>query len=123
MKSLPSEYIDLDNPLCLYCKTSCTKKSPSGYSSTSVVILTCDSCLEKVFYPIRGLSLVFTCKNLICSLDFLRNTLSISQLNLVVDEDSAQKSLKNTIPIFDINFSNKEKLNHKLNTYLSFFLI
>jgi hypothetical protein len=107
---------------CYYCDTLLYKKKigTSIFDETYCFVCTNILCQERFYYGPKAGAFSFTCKDLICAYTYKTNLVSISNFNSIVDAETTQKFIKNTIPSFEINFSNKDKLYNKLKTYLSF---
>lgn len=101
---------------CYYCDTLMFKKE----TGKNLYCFTCYSCKEKFYYGSSASSFSFTCNEMLASINFKNNTVSISTYEMITDYDSARKFMNNTVPLFQVDFSNKEKLTNKLKTYLSF---
>lgn len=107
-----------DISTCLYCNTTCIVDQESEWSRAFKVTKTskwsCYFCKET--FIIKGIededpdSLSFTCKDITVYVRYKVNDIVISKkiTDLV------------TIPNFNIDFSDKEKLYNKLSTYLLF---
>ena len=106
--------INYSDPKCLYCAADCS----TNHGKLAMAIYTaydCTSCGEYFSTYLVGdaFELQFTCKEY-CII-YLHGELIFNVDNTMIDADELTE-----IPIFDIDFSDKEKLYNKLKTYLIF---
>ena len=108
--------IDLDNPSCLYCKTTIDTASGFGESLLSCDLYICSVCKEGYtlgLFKDKVSYIIFTCKQLELLCYFSKNYFEIKNFWIA-------KSKFLVIPSFQIDFSDKETLYKKLSTYLIF---
>lgn len=98
---------------CLYCSSDLEIQYKNWQDSVGDTILKCNSCGEEIrFYNFLSVKVVLvSCKDLFIICDF-------SDVYQVANASLTSKTVE--IPIFDVNFSDKEKLYSKLKTYLTF---
>lgn len=127
------ELIDRENPLCLYCQGELDLKHdgffPGGIVSLTydVQMLTCRDCDEvfeihwiddagKVTYA----AFVFTCNEIVVFNLYADGFFVGGNELLYQNWVGASAKLENSIPAFNVDFSDKKKLFKKLRTYLVF---
>lgn len=104
-----------NRPECLYCKSICEITS-GGEAMMSMTSYDCKSCGD-YFSNISAANireLQFTCKEFCI---FYEIGSAIFQ---IYNTDSSTDDKRVSIPRFDIDFSDREKLYEKLKTYLVF---
>jgi hypothetical protein len=112
--------INEDDPICLYCQGRCdVSQKASGYPDLVTYTYSCQKCQE-VFESntIDGkyFAFSFTCKNFKVFQNYGANNFGLDKKG--PDLDFTYKYV--WIPYFDINFSQKEELYHKIKTYILF---
>lgn len=109
------EEINYNRPECLYCKSICESDS-GGEAAMSMTTYDCKSCGD--YFMIISVSntkeLQFTCKEFCIFYTKGDSYFEIYNTNGTSHEDWVR------IPMFDINFSDRERLYEKLKTYLIF---
>lgn len=116
---------DIDNPLCLYCNGSCSTHT-TGVVRLQTDTYYCDPCNESFifFYKDDVLNTFeFTCNNysILIDLDTDIYKICLNVSDLIELQASYNKPVKYIkVPEFTIDFSNKQKLFEKLNTYAIF---
>lgn len=126
---LQHELIDRDNPRCLYCQSDFDIKLDSDGRTYSVEILTCRKCCE-VFEihseedPItysKILAFVFSCNKIYVRHSYEEDVFHIGNFRMQFKfRNKGGAGKYTTIPSFNIDFSDKEKIFNKLKTYLVF---
>lgn len=99
--------IDQDNPICLYCKSNCDVASNSNQFILHFTY-SCNSCKECFYLTIDYssndiISYSFTCYDYLINYDILYN-----EMSSFINEDQF------IIPVFDADFSDKDKLHRKI---------
>jgi len=125
------ELIDREDPRCLYCKSDCDIQLGYGFlaatPSYNVDILTCRKCNERFeihwlgdIDPTQITAFVFTCKKWVVFFKYDAG-FSIGGKELLWGNKSPHPTseLKYILP-FEVDFSDKKKLQKKLKTYLTF---
>lgn len=109
------EEINYNRPECLYCKSICEAES-GGEAAMVVTSYDCKSCGD--YFSIISIAgskeLQFTCKEYCLLYQEGDSHFEIYNTDWASHED------KVPIPMFDIDFSNRERLYEKLKTYLIF---
>ena len=108
--------IDVNSPDCLFCKKRIDSSSGFGESLFSCDLYICNSCKEgyTIGYIKDILSyIIFTCKNIEIIYYVNNNYFEIKNF-------WSYKSKMIKVPAFDLDFSNKDSLTNKLNTYILF---
>lgn len=116
------ELIDLEYPICLYCKHSVTYSTYSEIDKISGAIdqvynIKCNKCPERFEIFVRTLYDKYICST------FLFTCLNFNISDYPLDgKFRIQLSHSNPIwvPAFNIDFSDKNKLFEKLSTYIFF---
>lgn len=119
------ELIDRFDPVCLYCGTRCVITLSGTRLSTGQIedhdILQCQKCREtfrvdSIQSPEGETTYTgfqFTCKRLRINYKYQDEKFSISDLN-----DRNKEAV--VIPVFEVDFSDKNKLHEKIKTYILF---
>jgi hypothetical protein len=111
---------NVDDPICLYCQASCDVFETSiGHPALVIDEYTCQQCQEK--YEINHIDdkyfgFGFSCKDLRVFHNYDHNQFGL----LKKESDLKVRDNYIWIPYFDVNFSNKEDLYHKLKVYITF---
>lgn len=128
------ELIDRDYPKCLYCQGGMNVKVEGddwSFNVFEVVILTCRVCNEVFEIHSTGqsdtgdlrdadcTSFLFSCVDICARVVYSENICYLNDHNLKWPTGLTSSGLQ-TVPMFDIDFSDKQKLYTKLRTYLIF---
>ena len=111
--------IDIDNPICLYCKSYCDIfQNATEYPPLVSNTYTCQKCKEKfIIYFVDGSEIKFTGFQFTCNeydvwLSYKEKKFAIKKKDTPAD--------RMWVPYFDFNFSEKDKLYQKLKVYVLF---
>lgn len=126
------ELIDNEYPRCLYCQNDCVvgysgEKAPMG-CTVNVETLTCFEC--PAVFEIHSIqssdgetsytSFVFTCKSLCVVNNYSSSTFRIGDRDLLWGEVRQHPKTPVDTEVFEVDFSDKNKLYDKLKLYLTF---
>jgi len=127
--------MDQEDPKCLYCNGQCSVslegyKAPMGCSDDRE-ILTCTLCKEVfTIFSIQSIEgetiyygFSFSCQDITVFYEYKNKNFGLfsQKTKSIVDEHGDMEDISPTeVPIFEIDFSNKNKLHNKLKTYLLF---
>lgn len=105
-----------DKPNCLYCGAEC-EVGGGGEAAMVFDSFDCKACGDyfhiSQILGTENFWFQFTCKEFCISYDLQRETFSIDNTNSLNEEQME-------IPLFEFDFSDREKLYSKLKTYLIF---
>lgn len=118
--------VDIENPICLYCKSPCTQEIQDLTGGKYINHRhTCSICSEyyTLFFETNHSDDVdryyynfnFSCSEFLVSMSNNPDAISIRNRNT-----SSLRPGWVRVPLFHISFSNKDKLYEKLKTYLIF---
>ena len=98
---------------CLYCGSELEIQYKNWQDSVGDTILKCNCCNEEIrFDSFLSLKVVLiSCKDLYLICDF-------SDVYQIANSTLKSKTVE--VPVFDVDFSDKEKLYKKLKSYLTF---
>jgi hypothetical protein len=122
------ELIDWQDPQCLYCQASCDTELRGLHPNYNVNTYTCRGCRETFeihwggFVDVEEIAVFsFTCRDLMVCHQY-GHGFAIDNHSLLWDGSRSPKStnVQHCIPPFDVDFSDKDKLYRKLQTYLVF---
>ena len=130
------ELIDQEDPCCLYCRSQLQIESSGEWVANSKVIqevekLTCPKCEEHFeIYSIQDdtsethyESFTFTCKDIAVFYHYTNKNFIIGNHKLLFTSltDFAFSLIgTNNVPVFEVDFSDKNKLYNKLKIYVLF---
>lgn len=127
------ELIDRENPSCLYCKGELDLKHdgffPGGIASLiyDIQMLTCRDC-DEIFEihwvddagKVTYVAFVFSCNEIVVFNSYSTGFHVGGNELLYQNWSGSTAKLENSIPAFNVDFSDKKKLYKKLKTYLIF---
>ena len=103
--------INPNMPRCVYCRNMCQE---SGINNIYTIRYSCMSCLEYIRLYFDGQTNTPVLLHLSCENMLIEFTNMSKSIKFKTDQDWI------TIPQFEIDFSDKEKLYNKLKTYMVF---
>ena len=107
--------INVNCPTCLYCHEQCSKT----YENTSFIKYKCQICNE-IIILYGTIDVNFSCLDFLINTTLFENDFKIEKCEDIQNKKYISSDKWISIPQFEIDFSNKEKLYNKLKTYMVF---